>query len=112
MNATVIVFPGSNCDRDVEVALAASLGRAPMMVWHGEATLPKTDLIVVPGGFSYGDYLRAGAMAAHSPVMREVARRAEAGEGMLDGVALRIEDAVLGHDMDAGLHVDVSALGA
>ena len=52
MNAAVIVFPGSNCDRDVKVALAASMGREPMMVWHGEATLPKTDLIVVPGGFS------------------------------------------------------------
>ncbi len=76
MNAAVIVFPGSNCDRDVKVALVASMGREPMMVWHGEATLPRTDLIVVPGGFSYGDYLRAGAMAAHSPVMREVVKRA------------------------------------
>ncbi len=98
MNATVIVFPGSNCDRDVEVALAASLGRAPMMVWHGEATLPKTDLIVVPGGFSYGDYLRAGAMAAHSPVMREVARRARAGVpvlGICNGFQILIEAGLL-----------------
>jgi phosphoribosylformylglycinamidine synthase subunit PurQ / glutaminase len=83
MNVAVIVFPGSNCDRDVEVALAASMGRSPEMVWHGEATLPKVDLIVVPGGFSYGDYLRSGAMAAHSPVMREVTRRAEDGVPVL-----------------------------
>ena len=83
MKAAVIVFPGSNCDRDVAVALAQSTGREPAMVWHGETELPKTDLIVVPGGFSYGDYLRAGAMAAHSPVMREVVRRAGAGTPVL-----------------------------
>lgn len=87
MKAAVIVFPGSNCDRDVQTSLAASMGRAgfsgPDMVWHGDAELPKTDLIVVPGGFSYGDYLRCGAMAAHSPVMREVVRRAQAGTPVL-----------------------------
>ncbi len=98
MNAAVIVFPGSNCDRDVEVALAASMDRAPMMVWHGEASLPKTDLIVVPGGFSYGDYLRAGAMAAHSPVMREVVKRARAGVpvlGICNGFQILIEAGLL-----------------
>ncbi len=98
MNAAVIVFPGSNCDRDVKVALAASMGRAPMMVWHGEATLPTTDLIVVPGGFSYGDYLRAGAMAAHSPVMREVVARANAGVpvlGICNGFQILIEAGLL-----------------
>ena len=83
MKAAVIVFPGSNCDRDVEVALAQSTGRDPAMVWHGKTELPKSDLIVVPGGFSYGDYLRAGAMAAHSPVMREVVKRANAGVPVL-----------------------------
>ncbi len=83
MKASVIVFPGSNCDRDIKVALAASLGSDPYMVWHGITELPKTDLIVVPGGFSYGDYLRAGAMAAHSPVMREVILRANAGVPVL-----------------------------
>jgi phosphoribosylformylglycinamidine synthase subunit PurQ / glutaminase len=83
MSAAVIVFPGSNCDRDVQVALTASLGQAPDMVWHGEADLPDVDLIVVPGGFSYGDYLRSGAMAAHSPVMREVVRRANDGVPVL-----------------------------
>ena len=79
MKAAVIVFPGSNCDRDVAVALAGSTGETPAMVWHGDSELPELDLIVVPGGFAYGDYLRAGAMAAHSPVMREVASHARAG---------------------------------
>jgi phosphoribosylformylglycinamidine synthase len=72
VKAAVIVFPGSNCDRDVAVALEASMGAKPLMVWHRDTELPKVDLAVVPGGFSYGDYLRCGAMAAHSPVMREV----------------------------------------
>ena len=72
MKAAVIVSPGSNCDRDVQVALRQSVGDDPVMHWHGDPDLPGVDLIVVPGGFSYGDYLRAGAMAAHSPVIREV----------------------------------------
>ena len=79
MKAAVIVFPGSNCDRDVALALRQATGRAPAMIWHGESTLPPLDLIVVPGGFSYGDYLRCGAIAAHSPVMRAVKQRATAG---------------------------------
>ena len=83
MRASVIVFPGSNCDRDAAVALEAAMGKAPSMVWHGDAELPNSDLIVLPGGFSYGDYLRSGAMAAHSPVMREVVRRARAGTPVL-----------------------------
>ena len=83
MKAAVIVFPGSNCDRDVAVALEAATGQAPHMAWHGDAALPDLDLIVVPGGFSYGDYLRSGAMAAHSPVMREVVARAKKGVAVL-----------------------------
>jgi phosphoribosylformylglycinamidine synthase I len=83
MKASVIVFPGSNCDRDAAVALEAAMGKAPTMVWHGDSELPKSDLILLPGGFSYGDYLRSGAMAAHSPVMREVVRRAKAGTPVL-----------------------------
>jgi phosphoribosylformylglycinamidine synthase len=83
MRAAVIVFPGSNCDRDVRVALEQSMGRAPAMVWHRETGFPDVDLIVLPGGFSYGDYLRSGAMAARSPVMREVIRRAERGVPVL-----------------------------
>ncbi len=83
MPAAVIVFPGSNCDRDVAVALEAALGRPPAMVWHREQALPACELIVVPGGFSYGDYLRSGAMAAHSPIMRAVVARAHAGTPVL-----------------------------
>jgi phosphoribosylformylglycinamidine synthase len=83
MRASVIVFPGSNCDRDAAVALEAATGAPPTMVWHGDAELPKSDLIVLPGGFSYGDYLRSGAMAAHSPVMREVVARAKKGTPVL-----------------------------
>lgn len=83
MKAAVIVFPGSNCDRDAAVALEAATGKPPAMVWHGDADIPKSDLIVLPGGFSYGDYLRSGAMAAHSPVMREVIKRARAGTPVL-----------------------------
>ena len=83
MKASVIVFPGSNCDRDVQVALGQSSRRQPDMVWHGEAEIPETDLIVVPGGFSYGDYLRSGAMAAQSPVMRDVVAKAKKGVPVL-----------------------------
>ncbi|HYD31652.1 MAG TPA: phosphoribosylformylglycinamidine synthase subunit PurQ [Azospirillaceae bacterium] len=83
MKAAVIVFPGSNCDRDVAVALEHAMGEKPQMVWHRDADLPQVDLIVVPGGFSYGDYLRSGAMAAHSPIMREVVARAEKGVRVL-----------------------------
>ncbi len=83
MKAAVIVFPGSNCDRDVAVALRQATGVPPLMVWHRDTALPPLDLIVVPGGFSYGDYLRSGAMAAHSPVMREVKARAAAGVRVL-----------------------------
>jgi len=80
MNAAVIVFPGSNCDRDLAVALREVSGRAPAMVWHGDAELPAgLDLIAIPGGFSYGDYLRSGAMAARSPVMRAVIEAAGKG---------------------------------
>ena len=83
MRAAVIVFPGSNCDRDAAVALTRLTGRPPAMIWHRDTELPKLDLIVVPGGFSYGDYLRCGAMAARSPVMREVVTRAETGVAVL-----------------------------
>ncbi|MCY7397636.1 MAG: phosphoribosylformylglycinamidine synthase subunit PurQ [Sphingomonas bacterium] len=73
MKAAVIVFPGSNCDRDLAVAIRDVSGRAPTMVWHGDSELPAgLDLIAIPGGFSYGDYLRSGAMAARSRVMRAV----------------------------------------
>lgn len=83
MQAAVIVFPGSNCDRDVAVCVEAATGKAPLMAWHGDANLPKCDLIVLPGGFSYGDYLRCGSMAANSPIMREVVAQAEKGAAVL-----------------------------
>ena len=104
MKAAVIVFPGSNCDRDAATAIAHVTGAAPKMVWHRDADLPDVDLIVVPGGFSYGDYLRSGAMAAHSPIMAAVKAKAETGvrvlgicngfqvlteAGMLPGVLMR-----------------------
>ena len=73
MKAAVVVFPGSNCDRDCKVAVERSTGATVEMVWHGDSELPAgLDLIVLPGGFSYGDYLRCGAMAALSPVMAPV----------------------------------------
>ncbi|RYF95379.1 MAG: phosphoribosylformylglycinamidine synthase subunit PurQ [Caulobacteraceae bacterium] len=80
MKAAVIVFPGSNCDRDCKVAIERSTGASVDMVWHGDTALPAgVDLIVLPGGFSYGDYLRCGAMAALSPIMTEVKAAVERG---------------------------------
>jgi phosphoribosylformylglycinamidine synthase I len=84
MKSAVIVFPGSNCDRDLATALRDITGEAPAMVWHGDSVLPDgLDLIAVPGGFSYGDYLRSGAMAARSPVMRAVVDAAGQGRAVL-----------------------------
>jgi phosphoribosylformylglycinamidine synthase I len=76
MRATVVIFPGSNRERDICAALSRATGHEPLRVWHRDAALPETDLIVLPGGFAYGDYLRCGAIAAHSPIMREVRDRA------------------------------------
>jgi phosphoribosylformylglycinamidine synthase len=83
MKTAVLVFPGSNCDRDAATALRAVSGVDPVMVWHAETELPRADLIIVPGGFSYGDYLRSGAMAAHSPIMRAVVDEAKRGAAVL-----------------------------
>ncbi|QMW23680.1 phosphoribosylformylglycinamidine synthase subunit PurQ [Sandaracinobacteroides saxicola] len=84
MKSAVIVFPGSNCDRDVAVALRDVTGRAPAMVWHGDHDLPDgLELIVLPGGFSHGDYLRSGAVAARAPVMRAVTNAAARGVRVL-----------------------------
>ncbi len=83
MKAAVIIFPGSNRERDVCLALKRATGSEPARVWHRETELPGADLIVLPGGFAYGDYLRCGAMAAHSPVMREVRERAARGTPVL-----------------------------
>lgn len=86
MKSAVIVFPGSNCDRDAARALERASGRPAAMVWHKDSALPEgTDLVVLPGGFSYGDYLRSGAMAAKSPIVRAVIAHAERG-GLVLGI--------------------------
>ncbi len=99
MKAAVVVFPGSNCDRDCKVAIERSTGAQVDMVWHQDTELPKgLDLIVLPGGFSYGDYLRCGAMAAQSPVMREIAAAAERGVavvGICNGFQVLCEAQIL-----------------
>ena len=83
MKSAIIVFPGTNRDRDMAMAIKRASGREPHLIWYTETELPKVDLIVVPGGFAYGDYLRAGAMAARAPAMRTVVERASAGVAVL-----------------------------
>jgi len=98
MKSAVIVFPGSNCDRDMAVALTKITGTEPLMVWHQEYDLPAVDFIALPGGFSYGDYLRCGAMSARSHIMKEVVKRAEAGVptlGICNGFQVLAETGVL-----------------
>ena len=122
MQAAVVVFPGSNRELDVMLALERSFGHKPVVVWHRDSELPTTDLIVVPGGFSYGDYLRCGAMAAHSPIMRAIKERAARGTpvvgicngfqvlteaGMLPG-ALLVNRTLKFHCRDVHLRVETS----
>jgi len=98
MRAAVITFPGSNCDRDLAVAMEAVFGRPVARVWHGDSTLPEVDLIGVPGGFAYGDYLRCGAIAARSPIMADVVRRARQGAyviGICNGFQVLCEAGLL-----------------
>ncbi len=99
MKTAVVVFPGSNCDRDLATALEAVTGTAPVMVWHRETKLPDgIDLVGLPGGFSYGDYLRTGAIAARSPIMRAVAEGAGRGLpvlGVCNGFQLLAEAGLL-----------------
>ncbi|WP_153768475.1 phosphoribosylformylglycinamidine synthase subunit PurQ [Labrenzia sp. CE80] len=83
MKTAVIVFPGSNRDRDMFHALELITGTRPASVWHTESELPDTDLVIVPGGFSYGDYLRAGAIAARSPILKDLVKKANAGVTVL-----------------------------
>ncbi|MGP1460094.1 MAG: phosphoribosylformylglycinamidine synthase subunit PurQ [Bacteroides sp.] len=83
MKVGVVVFPGSNCDRDSEYCFGTLMGHEVVRLWHKEATLPSLDLVVIPGGFSYGDYLRSGALARFSPVMEAVTSFAEAGGKVL-----------------------------
>ncbi|WP_137390515.1 phosphoribosylformylglycinamidine synthase subunit PurQ [Rhodoligotrophos defluvii] len=79
MKSAVVVFPGSNRERDMIVALRKIHGSAPDLVWHGDTTLPDVDLVVLPGGFAYGDYLRCGAIAARSPIMADIIAKADRG---------------------------------
>ena len=98
MKSHVIVFPGSNCDRDVAVAIKNISGHRPQMVWHKETSISQSDLIVVPGGFSYGDYLRCGAMASTSPIMQDVVKKAKEGVpvlGICNGFQILIESGLL-----------------
>jgi phosphoribosylformylglycinamidine synthase len=98
MKSAVVVFPGSNCDRDCAVAIERSTGSKPDMVWHMQSELPPLDLIVLPGGFSYGDYLRCGAMASLSPVMGAVkaaAMRGTAVVGICNGFQVLCEAGML-----------------
>ena len=97
MNSSVIVFPGSNCDRDIATALT-KLQFKNKMIWHKDSELPKSDLIVIPGGFSYGDYLRSGAIAAKSNILKEVIRAANSGclvLGICNGFQILIETGLL-----------------
>jgi phosphoribosylformylglycinamidine synthase subunit PurQ / glutaminase len=83
MRTAVVIFPGSNRERDVCAALYRATGHEPIHAWHRDSTLPPADLIVLPGGFAYGDYLRCGAVAAHSPLMRDVRAQADKGTPVL-----------------------------
>ncbi|WP_137152356.1 phosphoribosylformylglycinamidine synthase subunit PurQ [Devosia sp. FKR38] len=98
MKSAVIVFPGLNRDRDMIAALTKVSGTAPAIVWHQDAEIPDVDLIVIPGGFSYGDYLRCGAIAARSPIMDIVRARAASGVkvlGVCNGFQILIEAGLL-----------------
>jgi len=98
MKAAIIVFPGTNREHDMAMAMETVSGQKPAMVWHKDTALPDSDLIVLPGGFSYGDYLRCGAMAAHSPIMKEIIRAAEKGTrilGVCNGFQMLIETRLL-----------------
>ena len=98
LRVAVIVFPGSNCDRDMMVAIERLAGRRPSLVWHKETTLDPVDLAIIPGGFSYGDYLRCGALAARAPIMESVldhAARGGAVMGVCNGFQILLETGLL-----------------
>ena len=98
MKTSIIVFPGTNREQDMAVAIKEVTGTSPEMIWHKETDIGNTDLIILPGGFSYGDYLRCGAMAAHSPIMKEVIAKAKSGTrvfGVCNGFQMLVETKLL-----------------
>jgi len=98
MKASIIVFPGSNCDRDIAVSIKKLTDLEPIMVWHKETSIPDSDLIVIPGGFTFGDYLRCGSIAANSPIMNDVIKKATDGLptlGICNGFQILTESGLL-----------------
>ena len=108
MNSSVIIFPGSNCDRDMDVALR-KFGFKNKMVWHDENELPKSDLIVLPGGFSYGDYLRCGSIAGKSKIIKSVIEFAKSGGlvlGICNGFQILTETGMLPGVLQQNKHIE------
>ena len=98
MRAAVTIFPGSNCDRDMIVALKKIIGKSPLKLWHKDTEIPNLDLIVIPGGFSFGDYLRCGALAARSPIIKNIKNHVSRGGALLgvcNGFQILIESGLL-----------------
>ncbi|MFL2829635.1 MAG: phosphoribosylformylglycinamidine synthase subunit PurQ [Alphaproteobacteria bacterium] len=98
MKASIIVFPGSNCDRDIAVSVKKLTTLEPTMVWHKETSMPDSDLIIIPGGFTFGDYLRCGSIAANSPIMKDVIKKATDGLptlGICNGFQILTESGLL-----------------
>ena len=98
MKASIIVFPGSKCDRDIAVSIKKLTDLKPIMVWHKETSIPDSDLIVIPGGFTFGDYLRCGSIAANSPIMNDVIKKATGGLptlGICNGFQILTESGLL-----------------
>ena len=98
MKASIIVFPGSNCDRDIAVSIKKLTNLEPTMVWHKETSVPDSDLIIIPGGFTFGDYLRCGSIAANSPIMKDVIKKATYGLptlGICNGFQILTESGLL-----------------
>ena len=98
MKASIIVFPGSNCDRDIAVSIKKLTNLESTMVWHKETSMPDSDLIIIPGGFTFGDYLRCGSIAANSPIMKDVIKKATDGLptlGICNGFQILTESGLL-----------------
>ncbi|MDC0073972.1 phosphoribosylformylglycinamidine synthase subunit PurQ [Alphaproteobacteria bacterium] len=98
MKTAIIIFPGSNCDRDIKVAIKFCTGIEPLMIWHEDKLASKIDLVIIPGGFSYGDYLRSGSIAAQSPIMEDIVLKSNQGlpvVGICNGFQILTEAGLL-----------------